>query len=138
MTQRTDQVASEIQRAVSQELARGLNDARIRGLVSVTRVTVSQDMADATVGISVLPAEHAELTLHGLRSATPHLQRAVARAVQMRRVPRLAFQLDRSLKRLAEIDGALAAARNPGNDSTAPPPVDSPQPPTLEPEDPTT
>ena len=89
-------------------------------------MTVSPDLADASVGISVLPQEHAELTLHGLRSAAGHLQRAVARALSMKRVPRLSFQLDRSLKRLAEIDSALAEARDRGNDST------------LEPEDPTT
>lgn len=138
MTQRTDQLAAQIQRAVSHELIKGLNDARVRGLVSVTRVTVTADLAEATVGISVLPAEHAELTLHGLHSATPYLQRAVARVVRMKRVPRLSFQLDRSLKRLAEIDGALAAARNPGNDSPAPSRLGAPTPPTLEPEDPTT
>lgn len=118
MTHRTDQIAAQMHRVISQELARGLNDARIRGLVSVTRVTLSPDLAEATVGISVLPAEHAELTMHGLRSATGLLQRALGRAVRMRRLPRLILELDRSLQRLAEIDDALAAARNAGNDSS--------------------
>ncbi len=111
MPQRTAQVASLIQRAVQSALSRGLHDDRVRGLISVTKVEVSPDLANATVYVSVLPAERAELTLHGLRHAASRIRSQVAGAVSLRRVPRLAFSLDHSLKKQAEVDAALAEAR---------------------------
>ena len=111
MSQRTAQVASLIQRAVQSTLSRGLHDERVRGLISVTKVEVSSDLANATVYVSVMPAERAELTLHGLRHAAGRIRSRVAGAVSLRRVPRLAFALDDSLKKQAALDAALAEAR---------------------------
>lgn len=107
MSQRIEQVASVLHHAVQQVLTRGLHDPRVRGLISVTKVEVSPDLADARVYISVLPAEHAELTLHGLRSAAGYIQREIASEVTARRMPRLSFRLDSSLKKHAMIDAAL-------------------------------
>ncbi len=111
MSIRTEQIAAVIQRAVQNVLSRGLNDPRVRGLVSVTRVDVTDDLAHATVYISVLPAEHAELTMHGLRSATKHVRHEVAGALRSRKTPRLEFRLDNSLKKQAEVHRAIAEAR---------------------------
>ena len=36
-------------------------------------------MADATAFVSAYPAENLDLVLHGLKSATPHLRRELAR-----------------------------------------------------------
>ena len=77
MSIRTEQVASLIQRAVQAQLSRGLNDPRIRGMISVTKVTVSPDLSDATIYVSVMPDKHTNLTLCGLQHAAPHLQRQV-------------------------------------------------------------
>ena len=118
MTQRSDQVASLIHRAVQTVLGRGLNDPRIRGLVSVTRVRVDHDLAHAAVYISVLPAEHAGLTLEGLQRAASRIRGRVGGAVRLRRVPRLSFHLDESIKKQAEFDAALAEAREDGNGPT--------------------
>ena len=115
MNHRPDQVASLIRRAVQTVLGRGLHDPRVRGLVSVTRVRVEQDLAHAAVYVSVLPAEHAGLTLHGLQRAAPRIQRRVGEAVRLRRVPRLTFHLDESIKKQAEFDAALAEARDDGD-----------------------
>ena len=108
MSLRTDKVASVIRHAVQDVIARGLNDPRVRGLISVTRVEVAPDLADAQVHISVLPAERSELALHGLRDAAGFVQREIGAAVTARRMPRLHFRLDDSLKRQAALDAALA------------------------------
>jgi ribosome-binding factor A len=110
MSLHTDQVASVLRRAVQQVITRGLNDPRVRGLISVTKVHVSGDLADATVSVSVMPAEQAELTLHGLRHAARHIRTEVGRSVQMRRVPRLSFKLDESLKNEARVIAAINEA----------------------------
>ena len=110
MAQRTEQIASVIRHAVQRVLSRGVNDPRVRGLVSVTRVEVTPDLADARVYVSILPAEHSELTMHGLRSAAKHVQGEIAGEVSARRMPRLDFRLDESLKKQAEIDAAIGRA----------------------------
>src|SRR6188508_1792500 len=104
--QRTGQVASVIRRVVQDRLIRGLHDPRVRGLVSVTEVQVTEDLAEAIIRISVLPVENAPLSLKGLRSAAGHLRSELAQAMSSRRAPRLRFELDDSLKRAAVVDAA--------------------------------
>jgi ribosome-binding factor A len=115
MTHRPDQVASLIQRAVQTVIGRGLSDPRIRGLVSVTKVSVDHALSQADVFVSVLPAEHADLTLKGLHHAAQRIQSQIGKAVQLRRVPRIHFHLDETIKKQAEFDAALAEARDDGD-----------------------
>jgi len=107
MSHRTEQITSTIQRAVQTVISRGLNDPRVRGLVSVTKVVVDDDLAKATVFISVMPAERGELTMHGLRAATKRIRRDVGGVIRLRRVPRLSFRLDDSIKRQSELEQSL-------------------------------
>jgi ribosome-binding factor A len=107
MSVHLEQVSSVLSRAVQEVLLRGLHDPRIRGMISVVRVSVSDDLADATVYVSVMPREHEDLTLHGLRHASPHVRREVGERVRMRRVPRLSFKIDRSVKKQSEILAAI-------------------------------
>ena len=100
-----------IQRAVQVVLTRGLNDPRIRGLVSVTRVEVTEDLAEGAVSVSVIPAAYSQRTIAGLHHAAKHIQAKVNQAVRLRRVPRLSFRLDESIKREAGVHAALAEAR---------------------------
>lgn len=115
MTRRTEQVGSIIRRAVGGALARGLHDERVRGLISVTGVTVTDDLAEATVYVSVMPEERGRLAVAGLRRAAPRLQAHLSRHARLRRVPRLHFRLDESLKRQARLDEALAEAERDGH-----------------------
>lgn len=119
MSIRIDQVNSTIHRAVQATLSRGLNDPRIKGLISVTSVDVSPDMSRATVLISVIPAEHADLTLKGLISAAPYVQRELANAVRSRRQPRLNFKLDKTLRQEIEIYTAIAKVNQEDSSLTA-------------------
>ena len=125
MPHRPDQVASLIQRAVQTVLSRGLNDPRIRGLVSVTKVHVDDAPFQAAVYVSVLPAEHADLSLKGLQHAASRIRKQIGKAVQLRRMPRLSFHLDESIKKQAEFDAALAEARDDGDGPTDEPDVRS-------------
>lgn len=98
MNPRSDQVASVLQRAVQQAITQGLNDPRVRGLISVTEVKLSPDGAEATIMISVHPPEHTDLTMHGIRHAAKRIRADVAHQITMRRIPRLVFREDRSIK----------------------------------------
>jgi ribosome-binding factor A len=117
VSRRPDQVAADIRRAVSEVLGRGLHDERIKGMISVTEVRLAPDLSQATVRVSVLPAEHEQTTLRGLQHAAPRLRAKVSHALRLRRVPRLVFEIDHSLKRAAELDRALAAASDHGDET---------------------
>ena len=111
MSRRTQQVAGELRQAVQEVLARGLSDPRVRGLVTITEVTLSNDLTQATLMVSVLPEEHEELTLHGLTAASRFIRREAAERLAMHRLPQLAFKIDRRLKRQAGVLDAIARAR---------------------------
>lgn len=111
MSVRTQRVGALIQEAVQAVLVRGLADPRVRGLITVTGVVVSDDLRQATVRVSVLPAEHAELTLHGLRAASAHIRHKIADAIALPETPRLLFKIDRGAREQAGVLAALARVR---------------------------
>lgn len=111
MTRRAERVASAVQAAVQAVLSRGLSDPRVRGLITVTGVTVTDDLRQAFVRVSIMPAEHEELTMHGLRAAAAHVRHAIGDALELRRTPNIEFRLDRATKRQAAVLEALAKAR---------------------------
>lgn len=111
MSRRTEKVAAALQRGLQDLLSRGLQDPRVRGLITITKVGVSEDLATAVVWVSVLPAEEESLTLHGLRAAGGFIRRRLGDLVPMRKLPALEFQIDSSIKREAEVLAALDRVR---------------------------
>ena len=111
-----EKLEAVVQRAIQDILGRGLHDPRIKGLVSVTRVQLSADLADATVFVSITPEEHETLTMHGLKAATAHVRSGLGRIAHLRRVPRVAFKLDASHKQEVQILGELSRLRQEGDD----------------------
>jgi len=131
VSRRQEQLAADLQRAVQDAITRGLHDPRVRGLITVTEVRVSQDLREATILVSVLPAEAQELTLHGLISAAPHLRHALGESVRARNIPNLHFRADTSTKKQAGVLRALEQVRDErekrGEDAnTSEPPGDEP------------
>jgi len=121
MTVRTQQVASSIRAAVQMSITRGLNDPRIRGLISITRVSVAPDLSEAFIHVSVLPEEHSTLTLRGLESAAGHIRSSLRDSVRLRKVPRLIFRLDESIKKQAKLDAAIRSGLPARGDEADPP-----------------
>ncbi|MBI2055740.1 MAG: 30S ribosome-binding factor RbfA [Candidatus Sungbacteria bacterium] len=78
-------------------------------MVTVTRVTPSEDLYYATVFVTILaaapPAEREVLKL--LQKATGAVQRALNRKLRMRPVPRIAFAVDQDEKRRERIEKLL-------------------------------
>ncbi len=110
MTQRTDQVASTLMRATQDVLSRGLSDPRVQGIITVTRVDVSADLANATLFCTVLPRQHEELSMHGLESASRWIRRQVADKVRFRRMPKFCFKIDQQLLKQQEVLASIAEA----------------------------
>ncbi len=105
------QLESLLLRSVQQRLARGLSDPRVRGLVTVTRLELSADLKRAKAFISVMPSEHAQLTMHGLKAATPRIRRDVMEGIHIKEMPTLEFVYDEGHKSQLEVLALLAKDR---------------------------
>ena len=90
---------NEAVRAVVADAVGDLKDPRI-GMVTVTGVTVTPDLCEATVYVSVLGSEKKRrATLAGLESAHGVLQARINRELNLRRTPTLAFAYDHAVER---------------------------------------
>ncbi|MFK7960504.1 MAG: 30S ribosome-binding factor RbfA [Phycisphaerales bacterium] len=110
MSVTAEKMAAHLRRAVQAVFDRGLNDPRVRGLVSVTRIELSPDFRDATVFVSIMPEEHAELTMHGVKAATGHIRSQVARRANLPRTPIMHFKHDIVMRREQDVLAAIARA----------------------------
>ena len=110
MSIRQQKVESQVRRLVSEAILRELSDPRVNGLLSVTRVSVSPDLREARVYISILSDRPESTVMSGLVSARGVIQKHVADGMKIRYAPRISFLLDESLKRQAEVLKALDAA----------------------------
>ncbi len=108
LSQRVKQVESLLQRKIAEVLQRGLADPRVKGLISVTRVEVTQDLRQAKVFVSVFPQDFERLTLMGLQASTRHIQSELRPRLALRHVPHLAIDLDTKLRRQQEVFDEIA------------------------------
>lgn len=97
MSRRTDRVGEAIQELVAGLLVREIKDPRI-GLVTITAVRVSPDLRHARVYFSSLGDEEQRMrSLRGLRSAAGFMRGQIARQLNLRVAPEIAFEYDPSL-----------------------------------------
>ena len=106
MSERTRKIESQLKEIVGEEVA-ALSDPRIHGLVTVTSVRVSPDLAQATIFYSVLEEKNNEEARKGLQSAAGRIQGSVGAQTRLRRTPRLRFEPDPVVERATRIDAAL-------------------------------
>ncbi len=111
MRRRSLQIASNIQRELQNRLARGLADPRIKGMITVTKVELTDDLKNAKAFISVMPEEHAKITMHGLTSATRKLRKEVMDRIHIKEMPTLKFVYDDGHKAQMEVMALLEKDR---------------------------
>jgi ribosome-binding factor A len=107
MSKRTQQIADEIQRILSEVIQYELKDPRV-GFATVTRAEVSADLQHVKVWVSVMGDEaQQDETLVALEHAKGFLRRQIAQQLNhLRFVPAIHFKLDTSLaysERIAEV-----------------------------------
>ncbi len=114
---RTRRVGEQIQRELAALIHDELRDPRL-GMVSISSVQVSRDMAHAKVHVSVLGKdEQVSDSLGVLNHAAGFLRHKLGKILHMRVIPVLRFYHDRSLEEGARL-GALineAIASDKGN-----------------------
>jgi len=90
---RADRVGEEFREILAEEIQK-LKDPRV-GFVTVTGVRVSPDLHVAWVSYTSLGDERARASSQAaLRSAAPHLRRALGRQIHLKATPELRFERD--------------------------------------------
>jgi len=108
---RAERVGDLIRREISEMLIRGIKDPRI-GLVTITRVRISDDLRVAKVYFSVMGGEEErERNLQGLESARGFIKREMGKRVRLRYVPEIVFRYDPSLEYADHIDRLIKEIR---------------------------
>ncbi len=108
-TQRQLRVGEELRHAIAHILERGdVRDPDVSGRpVTVTEVTVSPDLHNATVFVVPLGGGDNAPLLAGLKRVRSYLRHELARMVQLRVVPDLSFVADTSFDQASRIDALL-------------------------------
>lgn len=107
MSTRTDRVSDLIKGEVSRLLLREVRDPRI-GFVTITGATVSPDLKNVRVFVSILGEPQArQASVHALNSAAGFFKRALFKNLGLRFAPAVRFELDESLDRGDRIERVL-------------------------------
>lgn len=109
MSHHHEKATAELQRAVQKVMVQGLQDPRTEGsLITVTSVSLSPDGRNATVNVSVLPEKN-ESKVHGaLIHSASFIRREAADLLALKIMPQLAFVIDKSFKKQAQVLDALS------------------------------
>jgi ribosome-binding factor A len=104
MSRRTERVASTIQQELATLIMRELNDPRLTGMPSITRVKVSDDLSVADVFITVMgtPGQQ-NAALNALRHSAGLLRTRLTQEMTLRVAPFLKFHIDDKLKKELEM-----------------------------------
>ena len=97
-TRRQQRVAEQVRHELSILIEQQINDPRLE-MITITDVTISSDLRDASVFVSSLQGEAAcDETLAGLEAARGFLRHGLAERLKLRIVPNLHFHWDKSLE----------------------------------------
>ena len=113
MPRRLDRVNELLRQEISRLLALQIKDPRLRGVISITRVSTSSDLRAAQVFLSVMGDQMTKRTaLDGIRSASTFMRRELRQRLTLRYTPFLTFELDESFEDAEHILGIMDRIRD--------------------------
>ncbi len=93
-------LGSTIQRELAEIIMRELNDPRLTGLPSITRVKVSGDLSIADVYVTIMGTPgHQLAALNALKHSSGMMRAKLTKSLTLRQAPFLKFHLDEQLKK---------------------------------------
>lgn len=104
---RIDRISQECHRAIDKIIRDELNDPRIGGTWSIVRCEVTRDLRYCKVRVSILEAEKRKDMMAALKKAAGFVRRELGRAVDLRYVPEIQFELDTNIEYAAHISELL-------------------------------
>ena len=106
MSKRTEQVSALLQKNINEIIIRDF-EAPPGTLVSVSLVTISPDLKNATVYVSVLPENRIGTGLSAIKKFAGHVQKEINKKMAIHNVPRLHWELDERAIKYDQFDQAL-------------------------------
>lgn len=105
--ERTDRIEEEIKKIVSVLIDRGLKDPRLTGLISVTKVSVTNDLKYCKIYVSMLGTKNITEAMEALSSAAGFVRKEIGSKVRMHSTPEVKFELDDSMEYGAHIQNII-------------------------------
>ena len=104
---RLGRINEEYRKELSQIIGYELKNPNVTGLISVTKVKVTNDLKYAKVYVSILNSKNIKDTLAALKKSSGYIRSELARRVNLRNTPELIFELDDSIEYGTKIDAIL-------------------------------
>lgn len=109
--ERLASIEKEILRVVSMLFLTDVKNPKVKGLVSLTKVRVTEDLKFADLYFTVLPAEGKNVdsskVLEGLNEIRGFLRKEVAKNLALRYTPEMRIKLDTSIEYAVKISKLL-------------------------------
>lgn len=109
---RTQRIGDQMQRELALLIQREIKDPRL-GLVTITGVEVSRDLAYAKVFVTVMDDDDGQKigqNLGILNEAAGFLRMLLGKEMKLRTIPQLHFHYDESIRRGAELSALIERA----------------------------
>lgn len=104
MSRRTERLASVIRQELAEMILHELDDPRLTGMPSITRVKVSEDLSMADVYFTSMGTPGQQTAaLNALRHSAGAMRTKLTRSLSIRQTPYLRFHLDEQLKKEMDI-----------------------------------
>lgn len=113
---RTDRVADLIQRELALLIHQHINDPRV-GIITLSRVQISKDLAHAKIFVNVMMEEAATESIKTLNKASGFLRGLLAKRLKMRVVPHLFFIYDDTTIKATRLARLIDQACSPKKDN---------------------
>ncbi|MHC4114105.1 MAG: 30S ribosome-binding factor RbfA [Planctomycetota bacterium] len=103
-TRRQEKVARIVKEGVSDAISSHLNDPRITGFVSITRVEMAADLRSAEVYLSIFGGDESaqKKTFVAIMHARPKIQSLLGGKIRSKFCPVLRFHMDEKFKKTLE------------------------------------
>ena len=109
---RLNRIDEELKKELSNIISYELENSKITGMISVTKVKTTPDLRYSKVYVSILNSKNKKETLLGIKQASGYIRSKIATRINLRITPELVFELDESLEYGAKIDSIIESISN--------------------------
>ena len=109
---RLGRIDEEYRKEISNIISYKLKNPNVTGLISVTKVKVTNDLKYAKVYVSILNSKNIKDTLAGLKKSSGFIRSELARKVNLRNTPELIFELDDSISYSMKIEELIEKTKD--------------------------
>lgn len=104
---RMNRIDEELKKEISNIINYELNNPKVTGLISVTKVKVTPDLRFARVYISMINEKNQKATLAALKQSAGYIRTLIAKKINLRMTPEIIFEFDESIEYGAKIDSII-------------------------------